>query len=209
MKFKNKLIISLTLICSLFENNAYAKDFAVNCENKNLSTPILLSFNVNCSTKPIKFIEPHSRLTDKYYITTKESHFKAYTYNDAYIYLYVSFSPKIDSDKYTLQSLKDNFLFASMSLRFSEKNTGNSTFSFSLRDVIPKLDEYNRDGVKLTIDKYEDYILSGMFEGTISRITELIQSSDPNCYHGDILGQCYKYEKVNVPFLVTFNFKLE
>ena len=87
--------------------------------------------------------------------------------------------------------------------------TESSKFYFSNLTPIRKLEEFSTEGLKFTLDEYEDGRMHGIIEGTVTEITEEIKSHSPDCFIGDILGICYKSEKANIPFTIKFNLALE
>lgn len=134
--------------------------------------------------------------------------YRAYSFNNSELYFYISFNPGI-IDNYSLESLRENFNYLDFRIYFPERNTANSEFYYSNRTPIWELNQPTDNNLEFTIDSYENGNMKGVIKGTITEITEFIQSDSPDCITDDMMGICYKYEEANIPFTVNYNFRIE
>ena len=142
-----------------------------------------------------------------------DSAYRAHHFSDDNVSLYMSFSPDL-VDNYSYDNIVNSFSYADMRIRVPMLSSDNSDVYFHPRDVLREL-SFNADiartsSFRLDLHSYEEGYLSGTWSGTITELTELTQDlSDPDCHTYDEIGECYEAIPVHMPFIFTFNFKVE
>jgi hypothetical protein len=136
---------------------------------------------------------------------------KEYTYETEDIRI-VLFLNRIDREQSTVMDIKNNFDYMDFRLYFPERKQSDAEVYFGMLNPIRKFGENKVFGKEYPIEfdllSYENNQLRGYIQGRITEITSLISDrDDPACRTDDMMGICYKDEKVDIPFKIDFNIK--
>lgn len=134
--------------------------------------------------------------------------YRAYTYEDDRVFLYLSFDPDVIATS-TYDGLIKHYNYLNMEVRFPERATATSRFYYANRYPVERLTKPNADGVIVEFFTYEESRLRGRISGTATHITEFRTSNEPSCRVGDQGGMCFFDEPAELPFVITFDLTLQ
>lgn len=127
--------------------------------------------------------------------------YRAYSGLNDSVGMYMSFEPAFSSNR-SFESAKEAFKYLYFYIYHPSLFTDSSIFYHGSSSIIRAQDENNK------FTDFSNDTLYGEVTYSFDNMTEEIQSRDPNCSSGDILGICYQLTNAPITYTIKYAFKL-